>query len=100
MRSPDNFSTPSQRTGILCFGTNHRIDGGCASNCKLSPFDSFARNQKALYRFLKSYGSALSQGKAYWIENETAQGLIRDLLEGLQSRKRAGFIRTRTVAQG
>ena len=50
--------------------------------------------------FLNSYGSALSQGKAYWIENETAQGLIRDLLESLQSRKRARFIRTRTVSQG
>ena len=50
--------------------------------------------------FLNSYGSALSQGKAYWIENETAQGLIRDLLESLQSRKRARFIRTRTASQG
>ena len=50
--------------------------------------------------FLNSYGSALSQGKAYWIENETAQGLIRDLLESLQSRQRARFIRTRTASQG
>lgn len=50
--------------------------------------------------FLNSYGSALAQGKAYWIENETAQGLIRDLLESLQSRKRARFIRTRTASQG
>ena len=50
--------------------------------------------------FLESYGSALEQGKAYWIENETAQGLIRDLLESLKGRKRARFIRTRTVSQG
>ena len=50
--------------------------------------------------FLESYVSALEQGKAYWVEKETAQGLICDLLESLQSRKRARFIRTRIVSQG
>ena len=56
--------------------------------------------QKLCYVFLDSYSSALVQGKAYWIEDETARGLIRDLLESLQSRKRASFIRTRTVTKG
>ena len=56
--------------------------------------------QKLCSVFLDSYSSALAQGKAYWIEDETARGLIRDLLGSLQSRKRASFIRTRTVTKG
>lgn len=50
--------------------------------------------------FLNSYGAALAQGKAYWIEDETAHGVIRDLLNSLRSRKRASFIRSRTVIKG
>ena len=50
--------------------------------------------------FLNSYCAALAEGKAYWIEYETAHGLIHDLLGSLQSRKRASFIRSRTVTKG
>ena len=56
--------------------------------------------QKLCSVFLDSYSSALGQGKAYWIEGETANGLIRDLLQRLQKRKRASFIRMRTVIKG
>ena len=56
--------------------------------------------QKLCSVFLDSYCSALAQGKAYWVENETARGLIRDLLESVQSRSRASFIRARTVNNG
>ena len=56
--------------------------------------------QKLCSIFLNSYSSALAQGKAYWIEDETARGLIRVLLGSLQSRKRASFIRSRTVTKG
>ena len=47
--------------------------------------------------FLDSYASTLAVGKAYWIESETAQGVIRDLLVSLADRKRVDFLRTRTV---
>ncbi len=50
--------------------------------------------------FLNNYSSALAQGKAYWIEGETARGVIRDLLDSLRNRKRASFIRSRTVIKG
>lgn len=50
--------------------------------------------------FLNSYSAALAHGKAYWIEAETARGVIRDLLGSLQSRKRASFICSRTVIKG
>ena len=50
--------------------------------------------------FLNSYSAALAHGKAYWIEAETARGVIRDLLSSLQSRKRASFICSLTVIKG
>ena len=52
--------------------------------------------------FLDQYASSLALGKAFWIESETAQGVIRELLEDLRDRRRARFInaRTRATAQG
>ena len=34
--------------------------------------------------FLEAYAASLPQAKAYWVERETAQGLVRDLLDGLR----------------
>lgn len=50
--------------------------------------------------FLDSYASTLSTGKAYWIESETAQGIVRKLLIGLRDRQRANFLNSRTVLKG
>ena len=50
--------------------------------------------------FVDSYASTLAAGKAYWIERETAQGVVRDLLAGLADRKRVDFLKTRTVLKG
>lgn len=50
--------------------------------------------------FLDSYAATLAAGKAYWIESETAQGVIRDLLVGLANRKRVDFLKTRTALKG
>ena len=50
--------------------------------------------------FLDSYASALAQGKAYWVERETAQGAIRDLLSNVRTRPRANFIGARTITRG
>ena len=46
--------------------------------------------------YLRSYAQALSAGKAYWTERETAQGQIRDLLVSLRARQRAAFVDERT----
>ena len=46
--------------------------------------------------FLDAYGSALAQGKAYWVDPRTANGLVQDLLKGLRDRRRADFIDSRT----
>ena len=50
--------------------------------------------------FLDAYASALTQGKAYWVERETAQGLVRELLDGLRDRERASFLDGRTTLKG
>ncbi len=50
--------------------------------------------------FLNSYAAMLVAGKAYWVESETAQGVIRKLLVGLKDRRRADFLKTRTVLKG
>lgn len=50
--------------------------------------------------FLNSYAATLAAGKAYWVESETAQGMIRELLVGLTNRKRVDFLQSRTLLKG
>nr|WP_295078632.1 DUF2252 family protein [uncultured Roseateles sp.] len=50
--------------------------------------------------FLSAYAAALAEGKAYWIETETAQGLIADLLGRLAGRKRAAHLNSRSSGEG
>ena len=50
--------------------------------------------------YLRSYAQALVAGKAYWVERETAQGQIRDLLVSLHERQRSAFIRERSQLKG
>ncbi|MBY0233886.1 MAG: DUF2252 domain-containing protein, partial [Burkholderiaceae bacterium] len=50
--------------------------------------------------FLSAYAAALAEGKAYWIETETASGLIADLLGSLQGRKRAAYLDKRCSGEG
>lgn len=47
--------------------------------------------------FLSSYVAALKDGKAYWVERATAQGMVKSLLSGLKARSRAEFLDGRTV---
>ncbi|HWK83415.1 MAG TPA: DUF2252 family protein [Caldimonas sp.] len=50
--------------------------------------------------FLDAYAASLAAGKAYWMERETAQGLVRELLDGLRNRDRPRFIAGRTRIVG
>ncbi len=45
--------------------------------------------------FLKVYAETLVTGKACTVHRETAQGVVKDLLQTLKSRKRSSFIRNR-----
>lgn len=50
--------------------------------------------------FVESYATALGLGKEYWVERDTAEGLVRSLLEGLKTRRRADFLNSRTQMKG
>jgi len=50
--------------------------------------------------FLDAYASALVLGKAGWLERETADGLIHDLLDSLRGRQRVAFLDARTTTKG
>lgn len=47
--------------------------------------------------FLEAYGSSLALGKAYWVERETAQGLVRELLDSVHDRRRVALLDTYTT---
>ncbi len=57
------------------------------------------KTQGLCQAFLDAYAAALALGKAYWLERDTAQGLVRHLLDGLRHRERASFLGTRTVVK-
>ena len=50
--------------------------------------------------FVDAYAGALLTGKARWVERETAQGMVRDLLDSTRNRSRAQFLDRRTVRSG
>ena len=51
-------------------------------------------------QFLDAYAAALSLGNARWVERETASGMVKELLDQVQSRTRAGFLNGRTHQKG
>lgn len=60
------------------------------------------REVRSLARdFVGAYATALSDGKARWIERTLAQGMIRDLLDQIGQRKRRLFLNRHTrIARG
>lgn len=50
--------------------------------------------------FMAAYAGALASGKSRWIERDTAQGLVRDLLDDLRGRTRLDFLDARTERKG
>ncbi|WP_198971146.1 DUF2252 domain-containing protein [Xylophilus sp. ASV27] len=50
--------------------------------------------------FLNAYAQALADGKARWVERETAPPPVSDLLQAVRSRQRPEFLDTRTLLQG
>ena len=50
--------------------------------------------------FNGAYGAALASGKARWVERETAQGMVKDLLDSLRQRSRLQLLDHRTERSG
>ncbi|MFC5743132.1 DUF2252 domain-containing protein [Dyella tabacisoli] len=67
-----------------------------ASSLKLKP----AQAQSLCRSFLDAYTAALSNGKARWIERDTADGMVGDLLHSLRGRLRPPFLDSRTERKG
>jgi uncharacterized protein (DUF2252 family) len=67
-----------------------------AQSLALKPGDA----QTLCETFLNAYGAALTSGKAYWVEPQTASGLVKELLDGLRERQRSDFLNARTILKG
>ena len=50
--------------------------------------------------FMDAYAATLAEGKARWVETATAQGMIRELLDGLAGRKRKELLDSRSDRKG
>ena len=61
---------------------------------------SGAQIQSLCRSFLDAYAGALALGKSRWIERETAQGIIRELLDGLRQRTRVQLLRGYSEVHG
>jgi len=60
---------------------------------------SKARARQLCQVLLDAYGASLASGKAYWVERDTATGLVRQLLDDLRERKRPAFLDSRTTVR-
>ena len=78
---------------LLRFVTSVQV---AASSLRLSAEDALTLGDL----FLHSYSEALATGKSRWIERDTAQGAIGDLLNTLGERKRSVFLDKRTELKG
>jgi uncharacterized protein (DUF2252 family) len=55
-----------------------------------------ARAAGLVEQLIVQYAQTLACGKAGWIERDTAQGIVRELLDQLRERKRVDFLNSRT----
>lgn len=49
---------------------------------------------------LTAYGTTLAEGRARWVERETAEGMVRDLLDGLRDRTQRQLLDKLTADEG
>ncbi|MCE1241913.1 DUF2252 domain-containing protein [Oryzomicrobium sp.] len=64
-----------------------------AASLKVNRAEALALGQV----FLEGYANGLAQGKARWIERDTAEGLVRELLDSLRNRPRSAFLDSRST---
>ncbi|WP_266160250.1 DUF2252 domain-containing protein [Dyella silvatica] len=67
-----------------------------ASSLQLKP----AQANTLCQHFLDAYTATLRHGKARWIERDTADGMVGDLLHSLRGRLRPPFLDSRTERKG
>lgn len=109
----DNYGSFKGDNGLVYFDMNDFDEAVCAPFTVdlvrvLSSLQVAARSWKLAdedahnlcRRFVDTYAAALVDGKPRWVERATAVGIVRDLLRGLRNRKRAPYLRERTVRDG
>ncbi|MHA6829868.1 DUF2252 domain-containing protein [Ralstonia pseudosolanacearum] len=109
----DNYGSFKGDNGLVYFDMNDFDEAVCAPFTVdlvrvLSSLQVAARSWKLAdedahnlcRRFVDTYATALVDGKPRWVERATAVGIVRDLLRGLRNRKRAPYLRERTVRDG
>lgn len=69
-------------------------DSGALGPAKASDAEALAQT------LVRAYAAGLAQGKAYWVERDTAQGPVKILLDGLRTRQRHEFLEERTRKSG
>jgi len=57
---------------------------------------SSAQARSLCKSFIDAYATTLASGKALWVERDTAQGLIKDLLEKVRGRSGNALLKSRT----
>ena len=67
-----------------------------AKSLKVAPPEALA----LCHAFVDHYAAALARGKARWVERETAEGMIGQLLDSVQRRPRPLFLDSRTEKVG
>jgi uncharacterized protein (DUF2252 family) len=109
----ENFGTYKGDNRLIYFDIND-FDEACLAPClfemirllssvlvagddlKLSRGEALALCHMAV----DAYGAALRFGKARWIEEETAEGMVAELFAALHERSRADHLNRRTVLKG
>jgi uncharacterized protein (DUF2252 family) len=84
--APSLFEIVRLLTSVLVASTDLRV----------SPAEALALCHTAV----DAYSAALRYGKARWIEHETAEGMVRDLFDGLIKRSRVDHLNARTEMKG
>lgn len=109
----ENFVSYKGDNGLLSFDVND-FDEAMAAPCYCDPLrlmSSIMVGRKEMQvdqtgaralcdGFLTSYAKALQGGKADSVGRETAEGLIKDLLDAAGPRKRPALLDSRTQSQG
>jgi uncharacterized protein (DUF2252 family) len=108
----ENFGTYKGDNRLVYFDLNDFDEGVLASatwelaRMVTSIFSSFEalglkrkESREVAGLFLKEYSSSLSKGKARYLEQQTANGIVEIFLEKICERKQKELIRQRTVAR-
>jgi uncharacterized protein (DUF2252 family) len=109
----ENFGSFKGENGLTYFDVND-FDESCLAPCTwdVARFQASLllgaasigvrtpRAARLAQGFLDEYAAALADGRAMWIERDTAEGMVRDLLDAVRGRKRKDLLDKRAPRKG